>query len=241
MATALPKLGRILVVDDSHVWRETMKTVLRVHSNLPVEEADTLLGAIACVDADPEIALVLCDLVLPDGDGFELLEHLERKADPKPAVIVATMRPSDAGRRAALRLGAAAYYAKPIAPRDLLASLKAITDGPFVPAPRLRTEPVGHAIVTDPTCRGEAQLRWPIDDVGRSGAFLRSGGPVDLGTELELELEIHSLHGRAKARVERVQEPSWKQAGGIGVRFVHLDPSASSLLDRLLLAQIRPC
>lgn len=241
MPTPLPKLGRILVVDDSHVWRETMKTVLRVHSNLPVEEADTLLGAIACVDADPEIALVLCDLVLPDGDGFELLEHLGRKADPKPAVIVATVRPSEAGRRAALRLGAIAYHAKPIAPRELLASLKSITDGPFVAAPRLRTEPVGHAIVTDPTCRGEALMRWPIDDVGRSGAFVRSGGPVDVGTELHFELAIGDCRGLVTARVERVQEPSWKQAGGIGVRFVHLDPSASSMLDRLLLAQTRPC
>lgn len=234
MLAPLPKLGRILIVDDSHVWRETMKTVLRVHSSVPVDEADTLLGAITRVDADPEIALVLCDLVLPDGDGFELLEHLERKADPKPAVIVATVRPSDVGRRSALRLGAAAYYGKPIAPRELLASLKAITEGPFAPAPRLRTDPVGHAIVTDPAHRDEAQLRWPIDDVGRTGAFLRSGGPVDLGTELELEIEIDDCRGRATARVERVQEPSWKQAGGIGVRFVRLDPAASSLLDRLL-------
>jgi DNA-binding response OmpR family regulator len=65
---------------------------------------------------------VVLDRLLPDGDGFELLAELGKSPATRGLpVIVATVRRE---RRLGLRLGAAAYLVKPVAPERVEETLR---------------------------------------------------------------------------------------------------------------------
>lgn len=83
-----------------------------------MEEADTLVQRRAKAAASPR-RLVLLDLDLPDGDGWELARELIQCGSP---FVIATSRPSD--RLLVLKLGAEGFVAKPSAPRELMACIQ---------------------------------------------------------------------------------------------------------------------
>lgn len=64
-------------------------------------------------------SLILLDLWLPDGDGFQMLEWL-RDAFPSIPVLVLTSSDRPEDRRRSLALGAKAFHTKPEKPRDLI-------------------------------------------------------------------------------------------------------------------------
>lgn len=68
--------------------------------------------------------LVLTDLRLPDGDGFDIIQHV-RRILPQTSVILMTAYDEPGMEKAALRAGAAAYLRKPFA---LAALAKTIED-----------------------------------------------------------------------------------------------------------------
>jgi DNA-binding response OmpR family regulator len=70
---------------------------------------------------------ILLDLSLPDGDGFELLQHLKDFKDRDDAVIILTARGAVDDRVLGLEQGADDYLAKPFSLNELLARMHAIT------------------------------------------------------------------------------------------------------------------
>jgi PAS domain S-box-containing protein len=110
---------RILVVDDQADAREMIRTVLE-RCGATVTLADSVsAGSEAFAEARPD--LVISDIAMPGGDGYELLSRirlLERGAARTPAIaLTAFGRPQD--RDAALRAGFADYLKKPVEPRLL--------------------------------------------------------------------------------------------------------------------------
>jgi two-component system, OmpR family, phosphate regulon response regulator PhoB len=69
--------------------------------------------------------LILLDLMLPDMDGFKVLEHLRGDHDSVP-VLMLTARGAEADRVKGLSLGADDYLVKPFSILELLARIKAI-------------------------------------------------------------------------------------------------------------------
>ncbi len=67
---------------------------------------------------------VLLDVMLPDGDGFELCRALRAGSDVP--ILMLTARGDDLDRILGLELGADDYLAKPFNPRELLARLRAV-------------------------------------------------------------------------------------------------------------------
>jgi CheY-like chemotaxis protein len=57
-------------------------------------------------------SVLIADLRLPDGDGFQLVQAA-REAPRPPPVIIVTGVPSEDRRRAAMTAGAAGFLAKP--------------------------------------------------------------------------------------------------------------------------------
>src|SRR5690606_29821687 len=72
----------------------------------------------------PDAELVLLDLGLPDGDGFEVLRTI-RKASQVP-VLVITARSAERDVVTALHLGADDYLVKPVRLKELMARVDAV-------------------------------------------------------------------------------------------------------------------
>ena len=68
-------------------------------------------------------ALIL-DVMLPDGDGFEICRHVRGQSDIP--ILMLTARGDEMDRIVGLELGADDYLPKPFNPRELLARLRAI-------------------------------------------------------------------------------------------------------------------
>jgi DNA-binding NtrC family response regulator len=102
---------QLLVVEDDVVLQLSLTAVLR-------REGFTILGARSLAEARMQLmrerpTVVVLDVNLPDGSGFEILEHLRSEPD-SPLAIVSTASDSLATAVEALRLGAFDFLTKPI-------------------------------------------------------------------------------------------------------------------------------
>jgi len=115
-----PTGARLLVVDDEPAMIRTLRTNLRGH-NFQVETAENAAEAKASYDRRaPD--LILFDLNLPDGDGFEVVRHIrERSGTP---IIVLSARGGERDKVNALDLGADDYITKPFGIDELLARVR---------------------------------------------------------------------------------------------------------------------
>ena len=112
--------ARILVVDDEPHIRRFLRLGLE-GQGYEVVEAPTAQAAIrAAVDAQPE--LVVLDLGLPDGEGFDVLGTLREWS--RAPVLVLSVRNREAEKVRAFELGADDYVVKPFGMAELLARIK---------------------------------------------------------------------------------------------------------------------
>ncbi|PYQ53628.1 MAG: hypothetical protein DMF59_01330 [Acidobacteria bacterium] len=100
----------LLIVDDEVSLRDLLSTVFE-EDGCRVETAATLADGRAALQKD-EPDLVLCDLMLPDGSGLELLRETKAQ-NPSIAVIMITAHTSTKSAVEALKAGAFDYIAKP--------------------------------------------------------------------------------------------------------------------------------
>jgi len=86
----------------------------------------TALGqeGLALLQSDPTIALVVLDIGLPDGNGFDVCRAIRRFSELP--VLFLTARSDEVDRIVGLELGADDYVTKPFSPRELAARVKAI-------------------------------------------------------------------------------------------------------------------
>ena len=112
---------RILIVDDE----ERMVRFIRMnleHDGFQVSEAFNGKQAISNIrDVNPD--LILLDVMMPDLDGFEVLETV-REISNVP-VIMLTAKGEEDDRVHGLELGADDYVTKPFSPRELMARVQA--------------------------------------------------------------------------------------------------------------------
>ena len=101
---------RILIVDDDRSIRRTLEKFL-VGEGYDVATAQDAPGAITALDRSPE--LVLLDLGLPGGSGFDVLSALSARVRP-PTVVVVTARDDMQSTVKAIQLGAYEYLVKPV-------------------------------------------------------------------------------------------------------------------------------
>lgn len=219
---------KILLVDDSRVYRELMSTLLRPHCR-ELLRSDSAASAIECIDAEPTLDLVVCDVVMKGDDGFVVLEHLQRLNRPATRAVMVTGFRSEDGARRARDLGAAGYLQKPTTVRQILSALQDHED-----AARRDLQPrwrcTATATLLDPKTGLTGPLKWDVYNISPSGAFLETKGPVPLGSEVGLLLEVAGRKTTLRARVVRVQEPSWLEVGGVGVEFIDPDPEAEAAI-----------
>jgi two-component system, NtrC family, response regulator PilR len=100
----------LLIVDDEASLRDFLSIVFE-EEGWRVETAASVAEARAAV-AKNEPDLVLCDLMLPDGSGIDLLRDV-KAATPSIAVVMITAHTSTKSAVEALKAGAFDYIAKP--------------------------------------------------------------------------------------------------------------------------------
>jgi two-component system KDP operon response regulator KdpE len=112
---------RILVVDDEPPIRKLLRTGLGAQG-YEVLDAPSGKAALELLARKPD--LVILDLGLPDIDGLELLRSIRHLQGSLPIVVLSS-RGDEAGKVAALDLGADDYVTKPFGMDELLARMRA--------------------------------------------------------------------------------------------------------------------
>jgi two-component system, OmpR family, KDP operon response regulator KdpE len=112
---------RILVVDDEPPIRKLLRMGLSTQG-YEVLDAPNGKAALELLAKKPD--LVILDLGLPDIDGLELLRRIRHLQSGLPIVVLSS-RGDEAGKVAALDLGADDYVTKPFGMDELLARMRA--------------------------------------------------------------------------------------------------------------------
>lgn len=116
----------VLVVDDEPGIREVMRLVLQGAGYQATAAADGR-SALASLAGHP-VDLVITDMLMPEGDGFELLAEI-KKHQPAPRIIVVSgggMSGADYYLKMAKKLGAHAVLKKPFSSEELLAAVVSV-------------------------------------------------------------------------------------------------------------------
>lgn len=114
----------ILVVDDDTAVCELLQDVLSEHV-FSVRVCHNGQDALRRVQEEPNIALVLLDMMLPDINGLQVLLQLQKQRPALP-VIMLTGLGSESDVVVGLEMGADDYIGKPFNPRVVVARVKAV-------------------------------------------------------------------------------------------------------------------
>jgi DNA-binding response OmpR family regulator len=116
--------SKIMIVDDDPDLRQALRLRLRANDYDTVNAVDGYSAIALAYKERPD--LIILDLGLPAGDGFVVLERLQKddKLSAIP-VIVLTARDPQSSERRALQSGATAFFQKPADNAELLDMIRA--------------------------------------------------------------------------------------------------------------------
>ncbi len=115
---------KILIVEDEKELREILLKFLE-EEKFTVECASNFQEAVFKV-ADYSYDCILLDIMLPDGNGLNLLPHIKKQNHNTPVVILSAKDSID-DKVAGLELGADDYLPKPFHISELFARIKSVT------------------------------------------------------------------------------------------------------------------
>ena len=124
---------RVLIIEDERAVADAIVYALRTDGCKPTWVTTGQEGLAA--RARDGVDLVVLDIGLPDGSGFDFFREIRRTS--QVAVIFLTARAEEVDRVAGLEMGADDYVTKPFSPRELAARVRAVLRrrAPEVPAP----------------------------------------------------------------------------------------------------------
>ena len=117
-------MKRILVIEDEPEMRRNITALLRYHEYEPVAAENGRLGVDAARHQTPD--LILCDVMMPELDGYGVLRALQADADLAliPFIFLTAKGEKDQ-LRSGMNLGADDYLTKPVANNDLVQAIEA--------------------------------------------------------------------------------------------------------------------
>jgi len=178
-----------LIVDDEPDIRELLEITLS-RMNIASKSAQDLFEAKQLLKTHT-FDICLTDLQLPDGNGLELVEHIQNKFPTLPVAVITAYGSMEVAIKA-LKLGAFDFVSKPVnlkSLKSLVTSAIKINDT-FAPVDRRsRDQLLGDSIVM-------ANVRAKIAKLARSQAPIYISGNSGTGKELVAKL-IHQKGPRA--------------------------------------------
>src|SRR3954452_23340043 len=185
-------MRKILLVEDERSITEPLAAALQ-SEGFETLVAATVAEALELATRSPD--LVLLDVMLPDGSGFDVCRELRRTSSVP--IIMLTARGEEADRVVGLELGADDYVVKPFSAREVVARIRAVLCRTSAP---------------EPTAEGPLEVGALRLDPARREATM-GGEPVELSRK-EYEL-LHLLMQNAGSVVTRdrlideVWHPNW--------------------------------
>ena len=125
-------MSKILIIEDDYYLSKNIKLLLEQEGYDTVIASNCALAKAAFDKEQP--ALCLLDIMLPDGNGFELCEYI-RKRSSLPILIISAKDEEDSIVKG-LELGADDYVTKPFKPKELLSRIRANLRRVSMPANR---------------------------------------------------------------------------------------------------------
>lgn len=115
--------NKILVADDEARMRKLIKDYLRRDGFIVLEAADGM-EALAQFDLNPDVSLVILDVMMPKLDGYGVLKKIREKS--QVPVIVLTAKSEEEDALEGFTAGADEFVSKPFSPKVLVARVKAL-------------------------------------------------------------------------------------------------------------------
>ena len=219
---------RVLVCDDEPQILRALKVILREAGFEPIPAATVEEALDAAAVRPPDAAIV--DLVLPDGDGVDVVRGL-REWSQMPVLVLSAVGDEEAKVRA-LDAGADDYVTKPFGPRELVARLEAAlrrvgagAGEPAITVGDLEIDLAAHRVLV----AGEEVHLTPTE-WGLLKTFVSNRGRLLTHRALLIEVwgpeyadDNHVLRGQIanlRRKIEPVEGPRYiRTDAGIGYRF----------------------
>jgi len=202
MITATDSSRKVLIVDSDAATRREVRTACAQDGYQVLEAENGADGLREVGAAHP--SLVLLEVALPDGSGFDVCREL-RKSDAAVPVIMMSSRSDEIDAVVALEIGADDYVTKPLRIRELVARMAAHLR-------RTRLEAVEPA-------RNRLEFRDLVIDVNERRIY-KSGREVELThTEFDLLTFLASNAGKVLSR-EKILNSIWGYEYPIETRVI---------------------
>jgi CheY-like chemotaxis protein len=115
---------RVLIADDDMRNVFALAAVLE-RQGMEVQFAENGNEAIASLDADPSIDLVLMDIMMPELDGYEAMQRIRQEPRfAKLPIISLTAKAMKGDRERSIASGASDYITKPVDTDQLLSLMR---------------------------------------------------------------------------------------------------------------------
>lgn len=192
-------MSRVLVIEDNSDLAFGLRNNLEIEGYEVHVSTDGTAGLAAARDTAADV--IVLDLMLPETDGFRVLETLRKEGFDTP-VLILTARGEEADKVLGFRLGADDYVTKPFGLLELLARVEAL----------LRRAGKGRSMEVEHI--GDVEVRRT------ARAVVKDGKVVELAPkELDLLLALLDREGTAVSRSELLEEV-WGYSGSVVSRTV---------------------
>ncbi len=133
---------RIAVVDDHSIMRAVYRSLVDDSPELDmVWSASTLEEARMHIERDEIPDVMIMDVTLPDGTGYELVSEILLK-HPKVPILMVSAHEEKTYIQKAAACGARGYLVKDSSPAELMDALETVLNGETYFKPALETAPV---------------------------------------------------------------------------------------------------
>jgi two-component system, OmpR family, response regulator RegX3 len=221
----------ILLVEDETSITEPLAEALR-SEGFETQVAGTVAEALELARTAPD--LVLLDVMLPDGSGFDVCRELRQSS--RVPIIMLTARGEEADRVVGLELGADDYVVKPFSAREVIARIRAVLRRANAPEAGGDDGPVEIGELRLDPARREVTLRGQVLELSRKEfevleLLMRNAGSVVSRERLISEvwdtnwfgstktLDVHVSGIRRKLGDDPSQPRYVHTVRGVGFRF----------------------
>lgn len=172
---------KVLIVAENILFREGLASILASNSGFEVMGHVGTARAAVESSIQSEADLVLMDVELPDGSGFDALREIVARR-PQCKVVMLTSNDSDEYLFEAFRSGAGGYVLKSTPSAQLLKGLEALAQG--------------HPVLS------RQMVRRIVEEFSRLGQHHRAGAPaLEKLTARELEVLRHLATGATNSEI----------------------------------------